>query len=184
MQQVDKVLGDPIAWVLGLFSKRAKTLAGDQTPQTPRKVICTKFVGLGSVTLALPMLKALKESGVEVAFWTFSGQAELLRISGYVDHIWVVKPSLFGFPFMMLKCLWKAIRFKADAFIDMEQTANCSAILARLSGTPVRVGFLCGKPLRERLFTHLVSLTAGQNKVKSIIFLAQCLGTKKGVLAL
>lgn len=176
MQQVDRVLGGPIAWVLGFFSKRARTLAGDERPQPPKRVICTKFVGLGSVTLALPMLKALKESGIEVAFWTFSSQAELLKISGYVDHVWIVKPSLIAFPVTMLKGLWKAIRFKADAFIDMEQTSNCSAILARLSGTPVRVGFLCGKSVRESLFTHLVSLTAGRHMCESILLMAHAIG--------
>lgn len=176
MQQIDKLLGNPIAWFLGIFSPRARTLAGDQRPPHPKRVICTKFVGLGSVTLALPMLKALKESGVEVAFWTFSSQAELLRISGYVDHVWIVKPSLIRFPQTMLAGLWKAIRFKADAIIDMEQTSNCSAIISRLSGAPVRVGFLAGKPLRERLFTHLVSLTAGRHMCESILLMAQALG--------
>jgi len=178
MQQVDRLLGGPITRFLGLFTPKAKTLAGDDVPRLPKKVICTKFVGLGSVTLALPMLKALKESGVEIAFWTFSSQAELLKISGYVDHVWVVKPSLFSFPLTLLKGLWNAIRFRADAFVDMEQTSNCSAILARLSGTPVRVGFLCGKPQRERLFTHLVSLTAGRHMCESILLMAHAIGVK------
>jgi lipopolysaccharide heptosyltransferase II len=176
MQQVDKVVGVPIAWVLGFFTQRSKTLAGDRKPSRPKRVICTKFVGLGSVTLALPMLKALKESGIEVAFWTFSSQAELLKISGYVDHVWIVKPSLIRFPLSMLQCLWRAIRFKADAFLDMEQTSNCSAILARLSGAPVRVGFLCGKPVRESLFTNLVSLTAGRHMCESILLMAHAIG--------
>src|SRR6185503_20323539 len=92
MRRIDYWVGKPVIWAIRLFTPRPQSLHGDVHPKKlPKRVICTKFIGLGSVVLSLPLLKALKESGVEIAFWTFAGQAELAKLSGYVDHVWVVR---------------------------------------------------------------------------------------------
>lgn len=175
MQVIDHVVGVPLAMAFRALTPRSRYLGGER-PQAPRRVIVSKFVGLGSVVLSLPMLEAMKAEGVRVAFWTFGGQAELLRISGLVDEVWVVKPTAREFLPTLFSTLWRAIRFRADAFIDLEPTANFSALLARMTGAPLRAGFLCGKQARESLFTHLVAITAGRHMVENCLALAYSLG--------
>jgi ADP-heptose:LPS heptosyltransferase len=165
-------------WLLRWLTPRPRSLHGDShPPKLPERVICSKFLGLGSVVISLPLLRALKESGVKVAFWTFAGQAEIAKLSGLVDEVWIVRPTLTQF----IPTLWKTWRasrdFKADAFLDLEPTANFTSILGRLSGSPQRIGFMSAKPLRESLFTHLVSLTPERHMVENNLWMGRLLGT-------
>jgi ADP-heptose:LPS heptosyltransferase len=177
MQKIDQLLGLPIVKLLSLFTRQQDCLAGPsaQVP-VPKRVIVTKFIGLGSITLALPMLHEMRSRGVRVAFWTFESQAGFVRLTGLADEVWIVRSSLTKLPFDFIKNIWKAYRFKADAFIDLEPTANCTAILARLSGAPERLGFLCGKPVREQLFTRLVAINPMRHMSLAYTLLVRYLG--------
>ncbi len=160
MRRIDLWVGKPLLKLLSLFTKKSESLYGDfKLPQYPKRVICTKFIGLGSVVLSLPLFKTLREAGVKVAFWSFPGQAELVKFSGYADEIWEVKPTLFGFIASLWKTLNQARNFKADAFLDLEPTANFTTLLSWMSGAKMRIGFISSKPHREILYTHLVALT-------------------------
>lgn len=177
MRRIDRWIGIPLTRVLGAFTSRPRSLFGDTHPtKLPERVICAKFIGLGSVVLSLPLLKALKDAGVKVAFWSFPGQTELVRLSGLADEIWVVRPSLKSF----LPSLWQSFkaarRFKADAFLDLEPTANFSAILAWMSQAAIRVGFMSAKPNRESLFTHLVALTPERHMVSNNLLMGELIG--------
>lgn len=177
MRRIDSWIGLPLVRILGWLTSRPRSLYGDvHLSKLPERVICAKFIGLGSVVLSLPLVKALKESGTRVAFWSFPGQAELIRISGLADEIWVIKPSLFGFLPSLWKSFWAARRFRAQAFLDLEPTANFTAILARTSGAKIRVGFMSAKPAREALFTHLVSLTPERHMVENNLWMGRLIG--------
>lgn len=177
MRRIDAWIGKPLIRLLGIFTRRARSLYGDRTPeQLPKRVIVTKFIGLGSVVLSLPLLKALKEQGAEIAFWSFEGQADLARFSGYVDEVLTVRASLTRFLPTLLSSWWAARRFKPDAFLDLEPTANFTAILARMSGARIRVGFISAKPVREALFTHLVALTPERHMIENNLWMARRLG--------
>ena len=177
MRRIDYWVGKPLIWLLGKFTPKARSLHGDHHPQTPAKrVICAKFIGLGSVVLSLPLLRALKESGVRVAFWSFAGQAELVQLSGYVDEVFVIRPSLRQFLPTLLRSWMQARRFKADAFLDLEPTANFTAVLSRIVGAKARIGFMSAKPSRESLFTHLVALTPERHMVENNLIMTRHLG--------
>lgn len=177
MQKLDQLLGKPILAVLRAFTRSSRCLAGAQNlALPPKRVIVTKFIGLGSVTVALPMLEALKRNGVEIAFWTFQGQAGLVRLTGLADHVWAVRSSPWKLPFDFIRTIWRSRSFRPDAFIDLEPTANCSAILARLSGAPERLGFLCGKASREEMFTRLVSLSGQKHMSQACLGMLTYLG--------
>jgi ADP-heptose:LPS heptosyltransferase len=177
MRRIDSWVGNPLLKLLGWFTSQPRALFGEiEFKKLPERVVCTKFIGLGSVVLSLPLLKALKNEGVRIAFWSFEGQAELVRLLGCVDEIVVIRPTLFGF----LPSLWKSWRqvrkFKPEAFLDLEPTANLSAILSRISGAKVRVGFIASKPNRESMFTHLVSLNSERHMVESNLWMGKRIG--------
>ncbi len=177
MRRIDSWIGSPLIRVLKFFTPQPQSLYGDfHASQLPRRVVCTKFLGLGSVVLSLPLLKALKDAGVQVAFWSFAGQADLAKISGYVDEVFIIRPTLKEFLPSLWKSWWMMRRFRPEAFLDLEPTANFTAILSRLSGSPVRVGFMSAKPLRESLFTHLVALTPERHMVVNNLWMGMILG--------
>lgn len=177
MRRIDSWIGKPILWLLGIFSKKPQSLYGDTHPEKPpEKIIFSRFIGLGSVVPCLPLLKALRDQGVKIAFWSFPGQSELIRVSGFADEIWVIQPSFRGF----LSTLWRtwraARKFKSTAFVDLEPASSLSAILARTSGSKLRIGMMSGNPLREAIFTHLVSLTPERKMLDTLSLVSQLLG--------
>lgn len=186
MRRIDLWAGKVILRLLGLITPRVQSLNGDfRFKEIPRRVICAKFIGLGSVVLSLPLLKALKEAGVQVAFWSFPGQAELVRISGFADQIFIIQPSFKNFLPTLFKSWIAARRYKADAFLDLEQTANFTALLARTTGAKMRIGFISAKPLREQMYTHLVSLTPERHMLENNLRMASFLNLQiPGTLSL
>lgn len=157
--KLDAWLGKPLLAFLSLFARRNPSFAGEPPAgSVPKRVICAQFTGLGSLVLTLPLLQALKDAGISVAFWSFGGQAELARLSGLVDEVWTVDPvssrRFFG---SLIRSWWQARKFKADAFLDLESSARLSAILCRVSGARTRIGFLSGDRNRDGSYTHLVS---------------------------
>jgi ADP-heptose:LPS heptosyltransferase len=171
MRKIDSIAGKPIICLLNNFTSTTVTT-------TPKKVICTKFLGIGSTVLSIPLIQALKEANIKVAFWTFEGPGELAQTTNLVDEIWVIKPTFLGFLPTLLRTWLQARRFKADAFIDLEPTANFTAILSRLSCTNTRIGFKTGKPVREQLFTHLIELNESLHMTQNFCNLGKPIGVR------
>lgn len=176
MQRIDSWLGRPLVAFLRLFTPRARSLGADPIPTQVDSVVCAKFVGMGSCILSFPLLAQLRQNGVHVTFWTFANHAELIRASGFADEVLVIRPTVLGFLPSLYRSLARIRRLKSGAFLDLEPTANFTALLSRISGAPVRVGFLSGKPEREALYTHLVALTAWRHLSESCLLMAKILG--------
>jgi ADP-heptose:LPS heptosyltransferase len=177
MRRIDSTIGKPLLALFRLWVRPPASLSGDWAPaQVPERVICAKFIGIGSVVLSLPLLRRLKDSGARVAVWTFPGPAALLRQTGLADEIWVIDPSLRRFLPTLLKTIRAARRFGAQAFLDMEPTANFSALLSVLSGARLRAGFMSAKPSREALLTHLVALAPEHHMIEHLLRMGSLLG--------
>lgn len=177
MRKIDSLAGRPLLFLCRLFLRRPASLCGDWTPmRVPERVICAKFMGIGSVVLSLPLLKKLKDSGARVAFWSFPGPAALLRATGMADEIWVIDPTFRGFIPSLFKTILSARRFKAEAFLDMEPTANFTALLSVLSGARLRAGFMSAKPARESLHTHRVALAPEHHMIEHLLRMGGLIG--------
>lgn len=177
MRKIDSLAGQPLLWLARLFVRQPVSLLGDWRPErVPDRVICAKFIGIGSVVLALPLLKALKVSGARVGFWTFPGPAALLRGTGLVDEIWVIEPSFRKFLPSLWRTIWQVRHFRANAFLDMEPTANFSALLSLISGAKLRAGFMATKPAREALLTHRVALAPEHHMIEHLLRMGSLVG--------
>lgn len=177
MRKIDSLAGRPLMFVCRLFLRQPASLCGDWAPErVPERVICAKFIGIGSVVLSLPLLRRLKDSGARIAFWTFPGPAALLRETGLADEIWVIQPSVRGFLPSLLRTIVSARRFKAGAFLDMEPTANFTALLSVASGAKLRAGFMSAKPARESLLTHRVALAPEHHMIEHLLRMGSLIG--------
>ncbi len=177
MRKIDSFFGNPILWVMGkLYSKDTTTRITDHTPKQAQKVIITKFLGIGSTVLSIPLLQTLKAEGYQIAFWSFEGPAELIKTLNLANEILVIKPTLLDFIPTLFRTWLQVRRFKAQLFIDLEPTANFTSILAKSSGTKTRIGFQTNKPLREAIFTHLAKLDEQVHMTENFNGLIKSLG--------
>jgi ADP-heptose:LPS heptosyltransferase len=120
-----------------------------------RKIVVTKFFGMGSIIVATPALAALREAypNAEIHFVSFSSNKEILEILGLTDKNWYVdnsSPSAFAASTLALTRDLRAEKF--DLMIDFEFFAKFPLVLAGLAGVPKKAGFyLTQEPWRRTL---------------------------------
>ena len=161
MKAVDHWLGLPLCALLGLFAtlRRAVRRSRRTLASPPRQILVMKFFGLGSVVLASPMLRAIRERypDTRLTFLTFSGTADLVRSFGLCDEVWRIRTD-GALPFLR-DVLYQIARFwrsRIDVCIDLEFFSKFSTLLSVLSRAPVRVAFQLNSFWRASLITHPV----------------------------
>lgn len=141
--------------------------------------------GLGDFLCMLPTLVGLRRWAPEarIVAVTSTVGAELLELAGVADHVLALPGAayrrLYRRPRLLLGLLRAARRFRPTATLSAHDECTTSALLAFLSGAPVRVGF------REvsrgaRLYTHRLAwdpaLHVIPNRYRALELLARVLG--------
>lgn len=167
MRFLDYWVGVPVCFFLSslrflslplqiLFSKRKSE---------KNKILFIKLSEMGSIVLALPLIKKVKDSfySGEVYFLTFSKNVELLNILNpyiQINNIFSINDSsLLKFIFDLIKCIKEIRKRKIDIVIDLEFFSRCTAIISFFTGAQRKVGFYryCLEGLfRGNLFTHKI----------------------------
>jgi ADP-heptose:LPS heptosyltransferase len=119
--------------------------------RTLKRILIIRPGGMGDMLMLLPMLHAIREHNPNVIIDIVceTRNFEVLELAGLTDHAMLYD----GNPIRFLRSLHRA---DYEVVIDSEQFHNFSAVIAWLSGAPVRVGFKIN-PTRLSLYTHLVS---------------------------
>ena len=140
---LDRVLGPPICWLVTLFHR----LRGpDEAPREVRRILIILLSEMGALVLTRPMFDRLKEiypSGtVYILCSEQNRQAlELLDVVPAERVIAIRSGSLLAFARDSYRAVRRMRALGLDAVLDLELFARVSAILAGLSGAPIRVGF-------------------------------------------
>jgi ADP-heptose:LPS heptosyltransferase len=162
MRKVDYWCGIPLAtaltlwcWVAGRF-RRGTPLAG------VRRVLFIELSEMGSAIIVDPVLKRVAERH-EVYFLIFERNAASLRIFNTVaeaNTCTIRENSFFTLAWDTLRFVAWCRRNRIDAVVDLELFSRVTAILAALSGAPVRIGFHNPHSeglYRGRILTHPVA---------------------------
>jgi len=158
LYRLDQKLGGVLCQFAGLFVYHLERLP---SPSEWRRIAVAKYMGIGSLILATPLLQILRRymPQAEIALVTSMNLTELARMLP-VDKVFAWD---FRSPTSALKTFLPFIatlrRWRPDVFFDLEFFANTSALIAWLSGAPVRVGFHHAQSPRGRLLTHYVPVT-------------------------
>jgi len=141
MKRIDRWAGLPACWLL----KQASRFRAEQKPEQIDRVLVIKFWGMGSMILALPVFKALREAfpAATIGFATISRNrrfAELLKISDRQIYLDLPKNPLRVF-FSIISFFRRLRNFRPQAVIDLEYLTRFSALATFLSGAGKRVGF-------------------------------------------
>ncbi len=153
MRWIDNQVGN---LACSTFAAAKRLSAPFQRPRDGyKKILVTKFFGMGSIIVASPALQALRETypDAEIHFASFAGNKEILEILNLTDKNWFVdvsKPS--EFVQSTLKLANDLRKEKFDLMIDFEFFAKFPLVLGSLAGIPKKAGFyLTQEPWRRTL---------------------------------
>lgn len=144
-----------MARILGFF------LRIDHSFHTPPKTIAIcKFIGLGSIIQATPLLRTLrkKHPNARIVFITNFGNKDLLKHITDVDEVYTISDkgiiNLLKSTLILLFKLWKQ---RPEIYIDLEIYSNYSNIIATMSLSKNRMGFFKDdKTYRKGIYTHML----------------------------
>lgn len=160
-QYLDRYLGIPLCGMLSLFCRRVSV------PYTPKKILFIQLSALGDTILAIPTIRAIRHTFPDAEFTMLASATNLNYLANcpYID-----KHISFRMPMYRLFALLR--REKFDWAIDLEHWPRLSALLAYMSGAPVRVGFRTKGQARHFLFTETVPHIQGRHEVRNFLDIA------------
>jgi lipopolysaccharide heptosyltransferase II len=140
LKAVDRIIGVPLVSLLALFKQ-----VRSQGSQPMGRILIIRPGGIGDAVLLIPAIRCLKAALPEVEIDVLCEK----RNAGIFDLV-----SALGsvYRYDSGAGLFTCLRNSYDAVVDTEQWHRLSAVVARLTKAPVRIGF--GTNDRRALFTH------------------------------
>jgi lipopolysaccharide heptosyltransferase II len=184
MKFLDRWIGTPLCLALTAFRYLITPLRWfKRRPREIRRVILIKFFGLGSMLMAVPMLRAIRRAhpGATLHFVTFGENRAVLEGTGLVDEIIAVSPKgPLRFAADAFRVLIRLMLLRAQVVIDLEYFSRFSVMLAYLSFAPIRVGFYLPQVWRGGLLTHRVYYNHFKHVTEVYLALAGAIGAEPG----
>jgi len=159
MIHLDKWVGLPLcvlAFVLHQLGRPVAAWRGRRAERPVRRVLVVKFLGMGSILLATPLLRRLRETHphARVTFLSFADNAQLLESLPLVDEVLVVsRRSVAGLLLEVPALLARLRARRFDVAVDLEFYSRLSNLVSWGSGARRRVGFF----VRDRWRGSLLS---------------------------
>lgn len=175
MKLVDRWAGGLGCIALDVFDYPRRWLFGrPELPERVRTILVTKYLGMGSIILATPMVAALRRrfAGARIVFFTFEENLEIATLLNVFDEVHTISSKrLFPMAWDTLRALLRVWRLRVDVVCDLEFFTRYSTMVGYLTGAPIRVGYWSRIVWRGKLLTHPVYY----NGMKHIsrVFLAQ-----------
>lgn len=158
MRRIDTYMGGLLCLALEVNERLRRMLSGNKKPIVPpKKILVTKYLGMGSILLATPMLRKLKSAFPEsrITFLTFESNVSFAKQIPLIDETLSLRTSSFmSFIKDLLDVLYRIRRERFDVVFDLEFFPRFSTIVSYLSGAPVRIGYYLPKLWRGNLLTH------------------------------
>jgi lipopolysaccharide heptosyltransferase II len=159
LKSVDKVVGKPLVYLLPSLYKSRRDM---RVPA--ERILVIRPGGIGDAVLLLPAIRILKtllpDTGIDIL--CEKRNFSIFQLSKEVGGLY-----LYDRDMELLKCL----RNKYDIVIDTEQWHRLSAVVALLTGAPIRVGFNTNE--RVRVFTHTLPYSHDDYEVYSFLRLIE-----------
>ena len=184
MKLVDKYLG----WVLCTFftyiDRIHRMFFRDKVLKTPENILVIKFWGMGSILLATPFLKAIRENykNSNIYFLTLTRNSELIKSLNLVDEVVTLnvddgwQKNFTG----IVSLLYLLRKRRFDIVFDLEFFTRFSSIVSYITGAGVRVGFHAWEAWRGDLHTVKVPFNRYWHMVDNFFSLALAVNIKQG----
>lgn len=155
LKSIDRITGRFLVQLLSRFQREEASKKG---LQDLKRLLIIRPGGIGDAVLLLPSIKALKKAYPEVQLDVLCEKRNygIFELTDCVNRIY-----LYDRGFDLLKVL----KNRYDGVIDTEQWHRLSAVIAFLTGSPVRIGFDTNE--RRRLFTYRIPYSHDDYEVYS-----------------
>ncbi|MCW3105186.1 MAG: hypothetical protein JWO09_3626 [Bacteroidetes bacterium] len=156
----------------------------DHSLDRPVKTIAVcKFVGMGSIVQATPLLKTLRLNypAARIVFITNVSNVPLFRFIDEVDEVMHVSDksiaSLIASNIRLLLKLWKN---RPDVYIDLEIYSNYSSVITTVSLARNRMGFFKDdKTYRKGMYTHMMFFNIKSPVSQTYLQFARLMGCRE-----
>jgi ADP-heptose:LPS heptosyltransferase len=159
MRVIDDFLGGAICLLLDSYAIVRRLFHRQELPESVRKILVTKYLGMGSILLATPTIRTLKEAypDSKLVFLTFERNAAFARQIPLIDEVRSVRTtSVLALARDLARLLPALRRERFDLVLDLEFFARFSTIVSFLSGGGMRIGYYLPKLWRGDLLTHQI----------------------------
>jgi ADP-heptose:LPS heptosyltransferase/2-polyprenyl-3-methyl-5-hydroxy-6-metoxy-1,4-benzoquinol methylase len=161
--RLDRLVAQPMAVGLNLLARiLGHLLRRDHSidPQHVRTITVAKFVGMGSIVQAAPLLRALKRSfpGARLVFVTSAANRSLLEHLADVDEaLFVDDRSPLAVVVSSLRTVLALARRRTDLYFDLEIYSAYASLVALTSLARLRFGFYrTSARFKVGIYTHLL----------------------------
>lgn len=186
MKLIDELLGPPICLIFHFYNAAKRPFVKYKlSPNRVNNILLIKFFGMGSILLAGPMMRALRNRfpKARIIFLTFSSNEGICRQINLIDEVICVETENFSkFIISTIKAIFKIRSKCCQISIDLEFFAKTSTLIQYLCGTKIRVGYyliqigiFLKMMWRGNLLTHQVYYNPHKHTIEAFLALAKSL---------
>jgi len=178
MRWLDYRLGPYLCRFLLLFRVFSRLpAAGDEVQflKSPKNILVIKFFGMGTILLASPALRQLKEKHktAKITIFTLSVNRELCEMLPSIDRVICLDiSSALSFIRTFIRSIFKIRKEKFDVIVNLEFLTNFSALVALLATLFKRPKIIMGfsSPSRWRNRVHNINVCFDHSRHITSIF--------------
>jgi len=130
--------------------------------EAPQRIVVAKYMGIGSILQATPLLKGLKDKypDSQLIFVSLASNKDLLSHYEFIDDILCVDDSsIFCIVTSSLGVIIQLILKRVDLFLNLEVHSTYGSLMCLLSSSKNRLGFsLEDRDHKAFMYTHLLYL--------------------------
>ena len=166
---IDRWVGLPMVWGLNLVTRALGVLLRrnhSASPDSVGTIVVAKYLGMGSILHATPLLRALRDRypKARLVFVSARSNRELLERLPLIDErMYVDDRSLVALASSTWATLAALQRARVDLYFDLEVYSAYASLVALLSVARNRIGFYrYSTAFKRGIYTHLIYFNTHQ----------------------
>ena len=143
---IDRFIGKPFVYLLNVLARLLGKLLNinHQLNEVPNEIVICKFIGLGSIIQATPLIQTLKANfpTSKLTFLTTAGNKSMFEFIPEIDEVYcIADKNLWSVFTSSITILFKCWKKRPDVYIDLEIYSNFSSAFSVLSISKNRLGY-------------------------------------------
>lgn len=157
MRKIDWYVGVPVCYFLVIINKIKKFFLSKKNDEY-KKILVIKFLGIGSIVLIAPTLRAIRDSfpKAEVYFLSFESNKGVVELIGLTDKNYFIKTNnIFTFLKSTIITVWQLRKENINIVFDLEFFSKFPLVMSSLINADKKAGFyLILEPWRKSLLDY------------------------------